>query len=202
MSTLLTQKSDLRAAMQQRLSGFSDTQRAAESRALCHSLMKILPMEPTAIASFFPLADEPDVRPVLRDLLQQGHHIFLPRLEEEKIVFRRAQNLSSVQPGRLGIAEPPADAPLLDPTKLAYALIPGRAFDRRGQRLGRGNGGYDAWIHMQRQIHPETAFIGVALEPQVVSEVPVEPHDERVDVLVTPHGIVPCGRCDPGLRIS
>ena len=194
-------KADLREAIRLRLLGFSEKQRAAESRTLCRTLTKILPMEPTTIASYFPLKDEPDIRPLLRDLLQQGHHLYLPRLEGGRIVFHRAQNLSNVQPGANGIPEPPADAPLLEPQKLAYALIPGRAFDRRGQRLGRGNGGYDIWIRAERQANPATAFLGIALEPQIVQEVPVEPHDERVDALVTARGVVPCGRCDPSLRL-
>ena len=35
--------------------------------------------------------------------------------------------------------------------KSSTILIPGRAFDAKGNRLGRGNGGYDKWIAEQRE---------------------------------------------------
>ncbi|MFA7682254.1 MAG: 5-formyltetrahydrofolate cyclo-ligase, partial [Candidatus Peribacteraceae bacterium] len=70
------------------------------------------------------------------------------------------------------------------------ALIPGRAFDRDGNRLGRGNGSYDHWIREQRTANPQTKIWGIAFECQIVPIVPTEEHDERVDALITARGLI------------
>jgi 5-formyltetrahydrofolate cyclo-ligase len=182
-----SQKSQLREDIRHRLLSFSSEELAAESRSLCRRLHDLMPREPQVIAAYYPLKDEADVKPLLTDLLRDGHHIYLPRVEKEDMVFRRIPHLQLAR-GVFNIPEPLADAPLLDPMKLAYALIPGRAFDRSGNRLGRGNGGYDHWIREQRKMNRRTVFWGVCFECQLVQEVPVEAHDEKVDAVVTARG--------------
>lgn len=61
-------------------------------------------------------------------------------------------------------------------------LIPGRAFDRRGARLGRGRGYYDR-VLAKRPVGGAT--VGVAYGIQIVDELPREPHDRGVDLVVT-----------------
>jgi 5-formyltetrahydrofolate cyclo-ligase len=60
-------------------------------------------------------------------------------------------------------------------------LVPGLAFDPSGRRLGRGKGFYDRLLAMVRG-----RKCGIAFEEQVVPEIPVEPHDIRLDCLLTP----------------
>ncbi len=182
------QKSELRKAITERLLRLSDKDRAAESRSLCRRLLPLIP-KGTAVCAFVPLKTEPDIKPLLEKLLDRGDRVFLPRFEG-KLVFHEIRNLRELAPDELKIPAPPPDAPLLDPQELAVAIVPARAYDRRGWRLGRGNGGYDIWIREQRRLNLKTRFIGVALECQIVNEVPMEPHDERVDMVVTARGVV------------
>jgi 5-formyltetrahydrofolate cyclo-ligase len=60
-------------------------------------------------------------------------------------------------------------------------LVPGLAFDLRGRRLGRGKGYYDQLLRGLRGI-----TCGVAFDQQIVAEIPVEPHDVRVNCVLTP----------------
>lgn len=182
------QKSHLRQAIRERLAKLPEKERLAEGRTLCRELLNILPKEPFTLCAYFPLKDEADMRPLLLALLQRGCALYLPRFEGKTFVFRKAENLQELPKGILNIPEPAEDAPLLDPLSLAYALIPARAYTPSGERLGRGNGGYDHWIRAQRAAHPKTVFIGVALECQIVREMPTEEHDERVDMVVTARG--------------
>ncbi|MEK7136801.1 MAG: 5-formyltetrahydrofolate cyclo-ligase, partial [Patescibacteria group bacterium] len=175
-----SQKSQLREDIRHRLLSFSSEELAAESRSLCRRLHDLMPREPQVIAAYYPLKDEADVKPLLTDLLRDGHHIYLPRVGKGDMVFRRIPHLQLAR-GVFNIPEPLADAPLLESSKLQIALIPGRAFDRKGNRLGRGNGGYDIWIRKQRSDNPATKLFGTAFECQIVQEVPIEPHDEKVD---------------------
>lgn len=61
-------------------------------------------------------------------------------------------------------------------------LVPGLAFDAAGRRIGRGGGFYDRFL---LRLPPATLSVGVAFEAQRIDEVPADPHDRRVDVVVT-----------------
>lgn len=182
-------KSELRAAISARLSRMSDKDRATESRTLCKRILESLPKEPTGICAYYPLKDEADLRPLLRDILAHGHTLYLPRKEGAHFVFGKVTTLDALPPDDFGIPAPSDDSPLLEPSDLTIALIPGRAFDKKGNRLGRGNGGYDIWIRKQRMENPKTQFWGIALECQVVQDIPMEAHDEHVDAIVTARGV-------------
>src|SRR3989344_7170218 len=191
------QKRELREAIRTRLAGFSAKERAVESRTLCKTLQKILPEDLQEIAAFFPLPDEVDIAPFLAQCLEKGTQVFLPRFESGEMIFREVKSLSHLKPGPLNVPEPPLDAALLDPQNLSHVLVPGRAFDRKGNRLGRGNGGDDKWMIEQRKVSfdklrmtSKTVFWGVCFECQVVQEVPVEGHDAKVDEIVTARGLV------------
>lgn len=69
---------------------------------------------------------------------------------------------------------------------LDVLIVPCAAFDRTGGRLGRGGGYYDCFAHAAATAHPPgPLLVGVAFSYQIVEAVPLEPHDVRVDVLVT-----------------
>jgi 5-formyltetrahydrofolate cyclo-ligase len=74
-----------------------------------------------------------------------------------------------------------ADVPA-DPAAFDLVVVPGVAFTERGDRLGRGGGWYDRLIPALR---PGCATVGVAFDIQVLPELPAEPHDARVSVVVT-----------------
>lgn len=182
------QKDLLRTSIQARLERLSDVDRAAESRSLCKRLEEILPKEPGTLCAYYPIRNEVDIRPLLLELFKKQWTIFLPKFEGGMMVFRQVMDLDHLRPGQFQIPEPPDAALLLDPTILDVALIPARAYEKNGNRLGRGNGGYDIWIRKQRKQQPQTHFIGVCYEAQLVSDIPMEEHDERVDFVVTARG--------------
>lgn len=77
---------------------------------------------------------------------------------------------------------PRADAPEVIPDVL---IVPGRAFDDKGNRLGRGKGFYDRYLH-----HYGGLTIGVCLEDQIVINVPVELFDRKVDYVITDKRVI------------
>jgi 5-formyltetrahydrofolate cyclo-ligase len=60
-------------------------------------------------------------------------------------------------------------------------VVPGMAFDKEGNRLGRGRGYYDRFLEK----HPQTPTIGICFDFQLVPEVPSEPHDRQIDEILT-----------------
>jgi 5-formyltetrahydrofolate cyclo-ligase len=71
--------------------------------------------------------------------------------------------------------------------QLDFLLVPGVAFDRSGRRLGRGKGFYD------RLLAGVTGMkCGVAWDEQIVHELPAEPHDIAMDLMLTPSRWADC----------
>jgi 5-formyltetrahydrofolate cyclo-ligase len=83
--------------------------------------------------------------------------------------------------GGFGVREPGPDAPECFPVAL---LVPLAAFDRRGHRLGYGKGHFDRAIAALSQKHP-VLTVGLAYAAQEVDDVPAEPHDRGLDLVVT-----------------
>lgn len=92
----------------------------------------------------------------------------------------------ALRPHRMGMMEPAADAPRIDPTAIDLVLVPGLAFDRSGARLGHGAGYYDAWLPLLR---PGTPRVGVAHPDLVAGALPCEAHDVRMTHLLLPGGV-------------
>lgn len=188
------EKRRVRQAMGERLLHSPQKDLSIESRLICNKLAELLPKPPLVLSAFFPLRSEPDIRPFLRDALQRGMEMYLPAAGERSFLFRRVQHLRELHMGPWNIPEPLAQCPPLEEARLQYALIPGRAFDRDGWRIGRGGAGYDRWIRHQRSQHPHTIFWGLAFECQFLPHVPHADHDERVDGIITARGLIPAGQ--------
>ncbi|MBC7325946.1 MAG: 5-formyltetrahydrofolate cyclo-ligase, partial [Moorella sp. (in: Bacteria)] len=93
-----------------------------------------------------------------------------------------------LEPGTWGILEPKKEnlRPLA-PDLIDLVIVPGVAFDRAGNRLGYGAGYYDRFLATLR---PGARCIAVGFAEQIVPDVYAEPHDRRVDMIVTDAEII------------
>lgn len=187
------EKQQLRNAIKERLDRLDEGKRLAEGRTLSRVLLKKLP-HPVTLCGYFPLKSEVDIRLLLQEAQKRGDRIFLPRFEDNTLRFREALDFDALVPGAFTIPEPPITAPLLRAEEAEIVLVPARAYDRTGKRLGRGNGGYDIWIGDQRRKNPRTLFWGVCLECQLVTRVPMEAHDQTVDAVITASEWIDCAK--------
>lgn len=181
------EKEQLRASIDERLQRQAGSSKEAEGRTLCRELLPHIPKGST-VCAYYPMKTEVDIRMLLEELLLRGDNVFLPCFEDNRLVFRKAEDLSTLRKGALGVLEPIQSAEKLSEEDADIILVPGRAFDYAGNRMGRGNGGYDRWIAKQRTKYPHILFVGVAFECQIVGQVPTEPHDEPMDAIVTARG--------------
>jgi len=65
-------------------------------------------------------------------------------------------------------------------------LIPGLAFSRSGQRLGRGKGYYDRYLHQYRQqsgLRPVTT-VALAFKQQIFDNIPTSEQDVNIDMVL------------------
>ncbi len=178
-------KIELRRAIKERLAKMSENDRRVESQIVVRELRKLLPEGHRALAAYSPYLDEPDISPIVTELLTQKNVICMGKVEGNRMVMHRIRSLADIHRHPVtNILEPRESAPL-DESAVDIAIIPGRAFTTDGHRLGRGNGGYDRWISEQRKRNPKTIMIGVCFDCQIVQEIPMEPHDESVDLVLT-----------------
>jgi 5-formyltetrahydrofolate cyclo-ligase len=180
------QKKILRLEIKKRIDDMDTDHRRAEGRTLSRFLLEKIP-EGSVIGAYFPLKSEVDIQLLLKNLIDRGDTVFLPVFAgpDKKMIYRKAENLADLPPGEFTIPEPPKDAEELGSQKVDIVLVPGRAFDREGRRLGRGSGGYDTWLQWYKKHHPDTPLWGTCLQCQLVHDVPVEPHDVPMNAVIT-----------------
>jgi len=90
--------------------------------------------------------------------------------------------------GPRGILEPDINRCKIVPVdRVDLALIPGIAFDEKGGRIGSGEGYYDRFIP---KLSITTRKVAIALECQIIQQVPVESHDNHVDIIITEERVI------------
>ena len=121
----------------------------------------------------------------LRRVLADGKTLLLPRVDRGALGLYEVRDPAvDLEPGRWGIREPKPDrCSPVEPGSVEFALVPGVAFDRRGRRLGYGGGFYDRLL--AGGLPEGTPLVSGAFEVQILAEVPTDPHDAPVDLVVT-----------------
>ncbi len=120
------------------------------------------------VAGYDPIRDEADPRALMSALAALGHPLALPCVGAARtaLVFRTWKLGDALAPNAYGIAEPLPDAREVAPN---VVLVPLLAFDA--------------------QSLPDARRIGVAYAGQELPNVPREPHDHRLDLIVTENGV-------------
>jgi 5-formyltetrahydrofolate cyclo-ligase len=128
---------------------------------------------------------EVETLPLIKRLLAAGRQVAVPltRTSPPHLEgYLLGDPDRDLRPGSFGIPEPdPARLPRVEPAAIEAVILPGAVFDRQGGRLGYGGGYYDRFLAEA----PAALRIGLAFELQVVAAVPLEPHDQLLDYLVT-----------------
>lgn len=123
----------------------------------------------------------PDELPTHRFLEKWGSrkHFFLPRVNGVNLEIL-PYDRSRLELGAFHIEEPVGDD-IVDPAEIELIVIPAVAYDRQGNRLGRGKGFYDRLLQTS-----DAHKIGIGYQFQLIEQLPTEPHDVPVDIVITP----------------
>ena len=167
-------------------------QRTAAAEALAAHAETLLPNGPASITCYLSLRAEPGTDPLIAMAQAAGHRVVVPRIDGKRLDWVDLLADSELRAGPMGIREPAGEA--IDPADLdtfAVLFVPATAVDRHGHRLGQGGGYYDRTL---ARLRPHTdggpLIVAVVFEDEVLDEIPVEPHDCRVDAALTPRGII------------
>jgi 5-formyltetrahydrofolate cyclo-ligase len=112
-----------------------------------------------------------------------GKRVCVPVFDEAAQLCVMAEWHSNVDlvSGKWDVLEPPEHRLVADEA-IDLMLVPGVAFDKSGERLGRGGGYYDRMLVRSKAYH-----LGVAFDFQLVEALSPEPHDIAMDLVVTEH---------------
>ncbi len=138
---------------------------------------------------FLNFRDEVETTALAEETLTRGKQLVLPRCAPQGILIPALiRDLDQdIKPGTWGIREPRLQGLReADPWAIDLVIVPGAAFDGQGNRLGYGGGYYDRFFG---RLRPEVLRVAIAFATQVLPEVPVDPHDQKMSILVTEEGV-------------
>lgn len=152
------------------------------------------------IAIYIGVRDEVETRPIILERLQaeadgrSDSLTLVPYCVEDGLELFRLENWDDLQTGQFGVPEPNEslrrDAGRSFPTAAVdLFVVPGVGFDPTGRRLGYGGGYFDRLLSGRSKT---SIVVGLAFDCQLVSELPDQPHDERVEWIMTETRLIDC----------
>ena len=183
------EKTDLRREIRLSLDKIAETI-PAKSLLIRNRLMTIDAFQSALLSerlmSFVGMPMEVDTIPLFED-----HSMIVPYCEAEEVVPIRILSLDELEPsGSMKILEPKFTVRrdisrhvLLE--QIAVVLVPGLAFDRLGNRLGRGKGYYDRFL---RRLPDNVLTVGLTFDEMMREQIPHDENDYPVKLIVTESG--------------
>ncbi len=136
-------------------------------------------MNARTVLAFWSLPDEIDTHDFVIKWAAEKRMV-LPVVVGNELELRCYKGIEYLEKSSgFGIMEPKT-GDLVDPATIDFAIIPGVAFDRQGNRLGRGKGFYDRTLPKL----VNAVKVGVAYEFQLIDSIPVAEHDIPVDIVI------------------
>lgn len=138
----------------------------------------------STVAAYVSMGLEPPTELILERLHSLGITVLLPLLLDDHELDWARYVPGELRTVRLGLSE--ASSPGLGSSAIRSADViccPGLAGSPQGHRLGRGGGSYDRALS---RALPDSLRCLLLYDEEVLADIPIEPHDQRVDVLITP----------------
>jgi len=194
-------KQEMRAVMKALLRGVPSGDLSERSRRVAERLAATTAWNRApAILCFLSMPHELSTEPIIEIARREGKTLAVPRIEGEDITFLlMPANAGDLPRDRWDIPVPDPSWEPLDLGACGAILVtsPGLAFDREGNRLGRGKGYYDRFLAKARHDTRGLIALGVCLSEQVLPAVPHEAHDQPLDGLVTENDVLLIGASRP-----
>lgn len=115
-------------------------------------------------------------------------HFYLPRVNGVNLEILPYDE-SRLELGAFHIEEPTGNNTVAI-EDIELVVVPGVAYDHAGNRLGRGKGFYDRLL-----CETKATKVGVGYDFQLLDEIPSEPHDIKMDLIITQKGSIVIKSC-------
>ncbi|MBI3601789.1 MAG: 5-formyltetrahydrofolate cyclo-ligase [Candidatus Omnitrophica bacterium] len=178
-------KSSLRKYYLELLKKQASKDRRNKSRLIEAKLFELDAVQRAKTILFYAsLPGEVDTFAMIVKAIQLKKRICLPMVvrHQRKMIPTLTKKVTDLENGVYGIAQPRYDASKAVALEdIDAVIVPGLAFDRSNNRLGRGAGYYDRFL---KNLPPDIPTIGLAFDFQLTDRLPVQQHDVAVSVVV------------------
>lgn len=187
------QKRALRAELRERRRSMTATERETSIAGLTENLIALASdSQATYIAAYLSTPNEPATRDFLSWAAQHNIRVLLPISRQDGLLDWAPYNASDAMDdeGRDVFGMPTPTSELLSPIAINdvdLIIVPAASVDRSGMRMGWGRGYFDKTLGSMERCPPVYAVI---YDSEFVDSVPSEVHDQRVNGVVTPSGVV------------
>ena len=173
-------KKQLRDQIRQRKRAMTETEIAEKSATLAQKFLATpLYKQAKTLYGYLPYNQEVRTVPILAQALADGKQVAVPKIYGDTMRFILLPDLSKVEKGYSGIPEPIADEPIAN-DETALVLMPGLAFDPKGNRMGYGGGFYDKFLEAE----PGHPTVALCYDFQMLPHLDTEAHDIPVDLVL------------------
>lgn len=136
----------------------------------------------STVMFYIDMRNEVETKSAVERAFDMGKRVIVPKVKKGYgLLAIEIHSLKELEPGTFGVLEPVKneEIPLED---IDLVVVPGVAFNEMGFRLGYGGGYYDNFLPKLRK---DAKKVAVAFDMQLVEDLPTEPHDVRMDMIVT-----------------
>jgi len=192
MEEIQVKKSELREEITKKITALPENEIAEKAKAIEDRLFDFANFLEAKIALMYVHnKGEVPTGNILRRSYDYNKIVVLPAYDTEKFGMTpmKVDNLDKdLQVGPRGILEPDeARCKVVPIERIDIAIIPAIALDEKGGRIGSGEGYYDRLIP---RLAITTRKVALALEDQIIAQVPIESHDKHVDIIITEDRVI------------
>ena len=160
-------------------------QRAHEQKLLNQKIEHFISnAQQKSVLVYAATVDECSCDQICEILWQTNTAVYFPKVTAARsLSWHQVSTSDQLVAGYQGIREP-TTPPTTSATHIpahCIILVPGLAFSKEGQRLGMGGGFYDSVL---AQLDQDSVSIGLAWTCQIHQNIPMEKHDQKVDVVL------------------
>ncbi len=185
-------KTQLRLKLKKCLSAITQEQRDQKSKNACRNLIASVQFQKASIVMLYmSLPHEVNTDDAILHAWQLGKTVLVPKIYWDKKHMVPVE-INSLETGFAssvaGLRNPLSSVPV-PYEEIDLVVTPGLGFDRSGNRLGRGGCYYDRFF-----ANPALKAVkcGFAFKEQIVDEIPTEPHDKKMDIIITDDKVIYC----------
>lgn len=176
-------KQQIRSKILARLKIQKEDSRERKSRAIKKKLFRTQEFIKAKIAMFYVAFDgEVNTEEMIKEAKKLGKIVTVPVCKRNRVSLRPCllDDNTGLKKGPYGVDEPSCKR-FIRPKDLDLVIVPGVAFDKKGNRLGRGKGCYDRFLKM---LPEDTPAIGLAFDFQILPCVPATMRDVSVNKVI------------------
>jgi 5-formyltetrahydrofolate cyclo-ligase len=150
-------------------------------------------LKANTVMFFIAFGSEVNTKAMVEETIKRGKLALAPKAMPKTRELIPSQIIDWEQdlaPGSYNIPEPREDKLRpLEPEKIDLLIVPGVAFDQKGNRLGYGGGYYDRFFPL---LKTGTPLVALVFDLQILPDVPVDEWDHRVDCIITDKRVINC----------